>query len=217
MVAVSRSPRNARYRATSTTSGIKKAITNIICLKNLIKCYRVMYDSKVDSSFVVHCGAQGLSDLLFEMHLCGLHVCYPKQMVEFGFVQTVEDNMKLYSKRQISGAVQAREFFEKMIYPSTLNLKVIVSAGDIPGCKVTPENVKTVEVIWGCLVLKIKGNTVRKNAKCMMQSIIMVPKELIKLQQDVEIATDCFFISKHTFFTTYSIKLCLPHNNASYL
>ena len=110
-------------------------------------------------------------------------------MVEFGFVQTVEDNMKLYSKRQISGAVQAREFFEKMIYPSTLNLKVIVSAGDIPGCKVTPENVKTVEVIWGCLVLKIKGNTVRKNAKCMMQSIIMVPKELIKLQQDVELAT----------------------------
>ncbi len=31
------------------------AIINIICLKNLIKIYRVTYDSKVDTIFVVHC------------------------------------------------------------------------------------------------------------------------------------------------------------------
>jgi hypothetical protein len=86
----------------------KKAITNIICLKNLIKCYRVTYDSEVDTSFVVHRSAHGLPDLLFEMHPCGLHVCYPTKMGEFGFIQTVEENMKLFSKRQIAGAVQAR-------------------------------------------------------------------------------------------------------------
>jgi hypothetical protein len=62
----------------------KKAITNIICLKNLIKCYRVTYDSKLDTTFVVHRSAFGLPDLLFEMHPCGLHVCYPKKMGEFG-------------------------------------------------------------------------------------------------------------------------------------
>ncbi len=52
----------------------KKAITNIICLKNLIKCYRVTYDSEVDTTFVVQRSAYGLPDLLFEMHPCGLHV-----------------------------------------------------------------------------------------------------------------------------------------------
>ncbi len=46
----------------------KKAITNIICIKNLIKCYRETYDSKLDTTFVVHCSAFGLPDLLFEMH-----------------------------------------------------------------------------------------------------------------------------------------------------
>ena len=76
----------------------KKAITNIICLKNLIKCYQVTYDSKLDTTFVVHRSAFGLPDLLFEMHPCGLHVCYPKKMGEFGFVETVEDKMKLFSK-----------------------------------------------------------------------------------------------------------------------
>ncbi len=63
----------------------KKAITNIFCLKNLIKCYRVTYDSEVDTTFVVHRSAYGLPDLLFEMHPCGLHVCYPKKMGQCGF------------------------------------------------------------------------------------------------------------------------------------
>jgi len=69
--------------------------------------------------FVVHCSAHGLPDLLFEMHPCGLHVCYPRKMGEFGFFQTVEDNMKLFSKRQIAREVWARDLYKKMIYPST--------------------------------------------------------------------------------------------------
>jgi hypothetical protein len=186
----------------------KKAITNIICLKNLIKCYRVMYDSKVDTTFVVHCSAFGLPGMLFEMHPCGLHVCYPKNMGEFGFVQMVEDNMKLFSKQQIAGAVRAQDLFEKMIYPSTADFRVIVSAGVISGCKVTPDDVKAAEFIWGQLVLKMKGNRVKRNGKRVAQSIIKVPKELIKLQQDVELAIHCFFVNKHIFFTTYSTKIC---------
>jgi hypothetical protein len=156
----------------------------------------------VDTTFVVHFSAFGLPDLLFEMHPCGLHVCYPKNMGEFGFVQTVEDNMKLFSKQQIAGAVQARDLFEKMIYPSTADFRAIVSAGGISGCKVMPEDVKAAEVIWGRSVLKMKGNTVRRNGKRVAPSIIKVRKELIKLQQDVDLAIDCFFVNKHIFFTT---------------
>jgi hypothetical protein len=83
----------------------ENAITNIICLKNLIKIYRITYDRQVDITFVVHRSTFGLSDLLFKMHPCRLHVCYPKKIGEFGFIQTVKDNMKLFSKRQIAGAV----------------------------------------------------------------------------------------------------------------
>ncbi len=71
-----------------------------------------------------------------------------------------------------------------------------------------PDNVNAAEVIWGRSVLKMKGNTVRRNGKRVAQSIIKVPKELIKLQQDVELAIDCFFVNKHIFFTTYSTKIC---------
>ena len=54
----------------------------------------------------------------------------------------------------------------------------------------------------------MKGNMVRRTGKCLAQSIIKVPKELIKLQQAVELAINCFFVNKHIFFTTYSTKIC---------
>jgi hypothetical protein len=54
----------------------------------------------------------------------------------------------------------------------------------------------------------MKRNTVRRNTKRLVQSVIKVPSELIKLQQDVELAIDIFFINKHAFFTTYSTKIC---------
>ncbi len=82
----------------------KQAITKIICLKNLIQICRVTYDSKVETIFVVLCQQFGLPDLFFEMHPCGLHICYLKKMGEFGFIQMVKDNMKHFRKRQIAGA-----------------------------------------------------------------------------------------------------------------
>jgi hypothetical protein len=129
-------------------------------------------------------------------------------MGEFGFIQTVEENMKLFSKRQIAGAVRARNLYNKLIYPSTADFQAIVSTGGIPGCGVTLDNAKAAEVIWGRSVLKMKGNMVRKNAKRMTQSIVKVPTKFIKLHQDVELAIDVFFINKHIFFITFSTKIC---------
>jgi hypothetical protein len=131
-------------------------------------------------------------------------------MGEFGFVQTVEDNMKLFSKQQIAGAVQAQDLFKKMIHLSTADFRAKASAGGISGCEVTPDNVKAAEVIWGQSVLKMKGNTVRRNGKRVVQSIIKVPKELIKLQQDVELATNCFFVNKHIFLPPTAQRCASP-------
>jgi hypothetical protein len=159
-------------------------------------------------TFVVNRSAYELPDLLFEMHPCSLHVCYPKKMGQFEYVQTVHDNMKLFGKRQIAGAVKARELYEKLIFPSTSDFRAIVSAGGVPGSDVTTDDVKAAEVIWGWSVFKMKKNTVRQNGKRVMQSIVKVPTELIKLHQDVELAIDCFFVNKYVFFTTFSTKIC---------
>ena len=167
------------------------------------------YNSELDTNLFVHCSAFGLPDLLFEMHPCGLHVCYPKKMGQFGFVQTVHDNMKLFSKRKNVGANKARDLHEKLISPSTFDFRSVVSTGGVPETDVTIDNVKAADIIWGRSVLKMKGNTVQPNDKRTVQSIVTVPKELIKLQQDVKLAIDCFFVNKHVFFTTLSTNICV--------
>jgi hypothetical protein len=60
-----------------------------------------------------------------------------------------------------------------MNFPSTVNFRAIVSAGGVPGpgSNVTLEDVKAAEVIWGQSILKMKGNTVRRNGKRIVQSI----------------------------------------------
>jgi hypothetical protein len=65
---------------------------------------------------------------------------------------------------------------------------------------VTPKEVRTAKVIWGHSVLKMKRNSVRKNKKHLVQSVIKIPKELMKLQQDVELAIDGYFVNKHFFY-----------------
>jgi hypothetical protein len=73
--------------------------TNIICLKNLIRLYRVTYDSEWQTAFIVHQEEFGLPNMIFDMHPCGLHIYYPeKSNGQYSFVKTVADNMKLFTK-----------------------------------------------------------------------------------------------------------------------
>ena len=56
-------------------------------------------------------------DLHFVIHPSGLHVLETNK-VGHCFVQTVEDNLKLFKKQQISGATQARNVYELLHCPS---------------------------------------------------------------------------------------------------
>jgi hypothetical protein len=74
----------------------KQAMTNILCLKNLICLYRVTYDSERQMTFIVHRGEFGLPNMVFDMHPCGLHVYYPDKIDgQYVFVQTVADRLKV--------------------------------------------------------------------------------------------------------------------------
>jgi hypothetical protein len=75
----------------------KFALTNIIALSNLIKQYRVTYDSR-DEMFIVHRLTGNLPNMEFKMHSSGLHYYEPTHK-DFTFINTVDDNKKAFSKR----------------------------------------------------------------------------------------------------------------------
>ncbi len=112
----------------------KWAMTNILCLKNLIHLYQVTYDSNWRMAFIVHREEFGLPNMVFDMHPCGLHVYYPEKIDgQYSFVQTVADNMRLFTKQQIEGALKARHLYETLGCPSNADFEAVIRAGGIGG------------------------------------------------------------------------------------
>ena len=124
------------------------AITNILSFKKIAKTYWITYDSDVLKTFTVQCKSHGLVDLHITMHPCGLHILEHENEGSM-FIQTVEDNLKLYNKQQIVGASQARDLYENLLCPSVENFHNIISTGGIRRCQVTVEDDTTAMKIWG--------------------------------------------------------------------
>ena len=72
----------------------ERAITNILCLKNVKHKYRVTYDSSTDGVFTIHKPGQQLH---FVMHKDGLHYRDTRNR-EIALVQTVQENEEGYSQ-----------------------------------------------------------------------------------------------------------------------
>ncbi len=77
------------------------------------------------------------------MHPCGMHVYYPEKIDgQYGFVQTVADNVKLFTKRQIEGALKVRHLYKTLGYPSNATFATVLRAGGIGDCTLTADNAK---------------------------------------------------------------------------
>jgi hypothetical protein len=70
------------------------------------------------------------------------HLLTKKTNGHYGFVQTVADNMKLFTKRQIEGALKARQLYKTLGYPSNADFKAVLQVGGIGCCTVTVDDVK---------------------------------------------------------------------------
>jgi hypothetical protein len=106
----------------------KRAITNIIALKNLIQQYHVMYDSN-DEMFVVHRELAGKSNMQFRMHESGLHYFDPRDE-SFTFISTILENKEGFTKRQIKCAEEARALYANVNSQAMLPIYERFQVGD---------------------------------------------------------------------------------------
>ncbi len=143
------------------------------------------------------------------MHPCGLHVYYPKKPNgQYGFVQTVADKKKLFTKRQIEGLLKACHLYKTLGCPSNANFEAVLRVGGIGGRIITVDNAEVAYKIWGASVPRLKGITVRETGHRKLQSLVKVPQELLQLEQKVCIGINIFFVNGHIFFITHSRKIC---------
>jgi hypothetical protein len=135
----------------------KKAITNILSMHNVIKQYRVTYDSD-ELMFVVHRGSENKPSMEFRMHESGLHYYDPRDEQDFvfvsmcdedamtqsedvAFVNTVSSNKEGFSKRQIKAAEVARTLYATLSYPSAKDYRWAIQSNQIKDCPVTVQDI----------------------------------------------------------------------------
>ncbi len=79
-------------------------MTNILSFLLVKSEYDITYDG---DAFIIHRAAKGFPDMVFQPHESGFLVYDPedaREMVSYSYMETVENIMALFTKRQIHSA-----------------------------------------------------------------------------------------------------------------
>ena len=184
----------------------KRAVTNILSLKDVTDQYRITCDSAHASSFIVHRTEKGMPDMVFDMLPCGLHVFDPTEK-HHSFLTTVHERLQVLTTKQRIRAEKAKDLHNTLAYASIRDYKNKLRAHEIEECLVTLEDLENTEWVWRKEVGILKGKTVRSKPHRVASYTTKVPPEILNLHKEVCMSLDIFFVNKSIFFITLGRKI----------
>ena len=98
-------------------------MTNILSFLLVKSEYKITYDGE---DFIIHWAAKGYPDMVFKPHKSGLHVYDPdnsRGLACYSFMETVDSNKALLTKRQIHGANLACNLQADLAFLSNQDMK----------------------------------------------------------------------------------------------
>jgi hypothetical protein len=190
---------------------LRNAMTNILSFSLVKSEYDITYDG---DAFIIRRAAKGYSDMVFKPHKSGLHVYDPdnsRGLASHCFMETVESNMLLFTKRQIHGVNLVRNLQAGLAFPSNADMKWAIQSNLIKDCLVTVKDMGTAIKVWGPSIVMLKGKTVRAMPPVVRQDVIEIPKEIWELHKNVTLTIDIFFLSTRYHsspLTVWSYAFC---------
>ena len=121
---------------------------------------------------------------------------------EHALVQTVSDNMKLFTKREIASASNARDMIARMGYPSVE--EAISMLRDGSNFTVTEHDFRVADTIWGKDIASIKGKTTKRKSQA--PSLTMTPSVV---QQQQILSIDIMYVEQVALLVAISHPLDL--------
>jgi hypothetical protein len=135
----------------------RNAVTNILSFSLVKSEYDITYEG---DAFIIHWTVKGYSDMVFKPHKSGLHVYDPDDPRDC-FMETVESNMSLFTKRQIHSVNLVHNLQAGLVFPSNADMKWAIQSNLIKDCPVTVKDMGTVIKVWGPNIAMLKMKTVR--------------------------------------------------------
>ncbi len=103
----------------------------------------------------------------------------PRGLASYSFMETVESNMALFTKKQIHGANLVRNLQAGLAFPSNPDMKWAIQSNLIKDCPVTIKDMVMVIKVWGPNIATLKGKTVRTTPPVVRQDVIEIPKQIM--------------------------------------
>ena len=128
-------------------------------------------------------------------------------------VATVTDNMRNYTKREVTQASNARELMARLAHSSSQATIDMLDSG-VANCVVTKQDVRNADAIYGPSIAALKGKTHKLTST--PASSLIAPR-VTQVQQIL--AVDILFVRKLPFLlgvlTPLGLALCIPLKNRS--
>ena len=121
---------------------------------------------------------------------------------ETALVQTVSDNLKLYTKREVASARSARELLARMGYPSVEEAISMLRDGN--DFSVTEYDFRVADTIWGKDIASIKGKTTKRKSQ---PAMLTLTPTVVQQQQILSI--DIMFVEQVALLVAVSHPLDL--------
>jgi hypothetical protein len=206
-----------------------QSIANILSLSDVRKARRVTMDSNNDAALHVHL-LDGSGYLRFKEHESGLYLhdttegktAYDKPMPNdeptlntneeingYSYLQTVADNKKGFTKRQITAADNARQLYRKLGRPGAARFLEIIRNNFIINCPITIDDITRAEQIYGKDVAFLKGKTTASPANHHVpnQPPVCLPPDILTKHGKVTLCCDLFYVLGLPFSLSMSRKI----------
>ena len=129
---------------------------------------------------------------------------------KFSFLNTVKENKKQFTKRQVQRADRAMQLYETMGPGSMRDFQTVIQMNGIKNCPMVQDDIKVMQKIYGDHnVFALKGKATRTKPKTVIMDSFEVPQELKFDNRDVELCIDIMCMQGMPFLVTISKNIKL--------
>ena len=140
-----------------------------------------------------------------EEGLYALKMDSPAESTGVVLLNSVEENKKRFSKRQIERADRAKDLHETIGFTSMRDFETIVKMNSIRNNPVISEDIRIMKEIHGDYnVFALKGKATRSKPKVVLKDYINVPKELKLKHESIELCIDIMCVQGQAFLVAMS-------------
>jgi ribosomal protein L15 len=187
-----------------------ESIANILSLSAVRKVCRVTMDSTAEPAINVH-RLDG-TVMKFVEHESGLYIYSTnnnninEKVTGYTLIAAVAEQKKMFSRRQIQDADNARALYRKLGRPAEAEFYHILSGNLLRNCPVTVDDAKRALTIYGPDIATIKGKTTRTDAADRVPTFeaVPLPPTIMEHHRNVTLCVDFFFVQGLTFLHTIS-------------